>query len=391
MPNEETMTIHETAPDGTETTIEITSTKTDDAVDGDDKALVEEVYEAIFDDNIDDDDGTDDDVNDDGPTATNADDGGDDGLQASDGTDVNDEEDDIDDDDPASQLTPTDEEIGTDSAQFTIGEDMFPDANAPSAVDTSGDDAEGTGSAVATDDDTASAVGTTDSGDAEAADQQAHADAAKDAQDAADEFVAQGDYAAAAEARETAENESYAAGDDSMLGASDSGDLENAAYQQQNADYYRDQQAQDIAAGDYEAAKEDAQNVGAATGDADYLAGGADHTGQADKDVANLDWAVWDEKNADSAAQNADYYAAQGDFDHAETAAQQADDYQSTADGYADHADPTSAGYDYDASSAVDSGGSYDAGYDATAVDSGFDAGADASAAVSYDPGTDDV
>jgi tetratricopeptide (TPR) repeat protein len=176
-----------------------------------------------------------------------------------------------------------------------------------------------------------------------------------------------------------------------MLGSSSSGDLENAAWEQQNADYYRDQQAQDIAAGDYEAAKEDAQNVGAHTGDADYLAGGDDHTGQADKDVANLDWAVWDEKNADSARDNADYYAAQGDFDHAQEAADQADSYDATAGDYADHADPTSVGYDYDPSSAVDSGGSYVAGYDATAIDSGFDAGVDTSAATSYDPGTDDM
>src|SRR6185295_14152248 len=55
--------------------------------------------------------------------------------------------------------------------------------------------------------------------DAEAAAQEAHADAAKDAQAAADDFIEKGDYAAAAEAREMAENEAWEAGDTSMLSA----------------------------------------------------------------------------------------------------------------------------------------------------------------------------
>ena len=54
MPNEETMTINQTAPDGTETTIEVTTSKPDDAA-ADDKSIVEEVYEALFDTDTDDD------------------------------------------------------------------------------------------------------------------------------------------------------------------------------------------------------------------------------------------------------------------------------------------------------------------------------------------------
>jgi len=375
MPNEETMTIHETAPDGTETTIEITSTTSNDVVDGDDKTLVDEVYEAVFDADLDDDD-----------VDADTDDADDDnGLQASDG--VEQDVDDTTDDDPAERLTPTDEELSTNSVEFTMDQNMFPQTDDPvtSAMADAGYSSGADGSGVSIE------TANNSSTDANATEQQAHADAATDAQGSADQFVAQGDFAAAAEARETAENESSAAGDDSMLGSAGSGSLENAAWEQQNADYYRDQQAQDIAAGDYEAAKQDAQNVGAHTADADYLAGGADHTGQADKDVANLDWAVWDQKNADSAHDNADYYAAQGDLDHAQAAADQADGYEASAGEYADHADPTSAGYDFDSASAVDSGGSYDAGYDATSIDSGFDATADTGAAVSYDPGTDDV
>ena len=53
MATEESVTITETAPDGTETTIEITTTKADDSIDG--ESLVEEVVEALFDVEIPDD------------------------------------------------------------------------------------------------------------------------------------------------------------------------------------------------------------------------------------------------------------------------------------------------------------------------------------------------
>lgn len=180
-----------------------------------------------------------------------------------------------------------------------------------------------------------------------------------------------------------------------MLGASDSADLAQAAYQQETAAEYREQQAEHIAAGDYEAAKEDAQNAAYATGDADYLASGSDHTGQSDQDAYNLGNAVSDEKNAEYFADNAEWYAEAGNMDAAESSAAHAVDYQASADNYADQADPTSVGYDVDPSSAVDVGGSYDAGmadaggYDMSAVDTGMDAGVDTSTP-SYDAPVDD-
>jgi len=286
------------------------------------------------------------------------------------------------------ELTPTDDEISTNSVEFSIGQDSFPSIDVPPGVaEPSFASVPDTGFAAA---EPASEPETPEA-DTEAAESAAHAEAAREAQAAADEFVAQGDYKAAAQARETAEDEAWAAGDSSMLDGSDSTELEGAAYKQEVADSYRAEQAYDIEHGDYEAAKEDAQNVAYATGDADYKASGDDHTAQADKDVNSLDWAVWNEKNADSEAQNAAAYAAEGDFDNAERYAENAGTYQAAADDYAVQADPAGDMYNADPSSDVASGGSYDSSFDAGAVDTGFDAGVDTSSASTYDPGTDDV
>jgi hypothetical protein len=388
MPNEQTMTITETAPDGTETKIEITTTKAGDAVDGDDPSLAE-VIEALFDPDGDFDDDAD-------TTGTD----GDTSQQS----------------DPAMhEMTPTPEELSTNSSEFNIGRDSFPSIDIPpGTIDPLPTDSGNTGFTPATSGTEATPIDTGDTGfappasipdpattepaapaaDPGAAELQAHADAAKEAQDAADQFVAEGDYKAASEARETAENESWQAGDNSMLSGSNAGELSNAGDRQDAAAEYREQQTYDVEHGNYEAAKEDAQNVAYATGDADYQAGGADHSGQADKDVGNLDWAVWDEKNADYQASNAQAYAAEGEFDIAGEYAGRADSYQANADDYAGHADPGGAAYSYDPSSEVASGGTYDAGveapaYDAGAIDTGFDAAA--SAAPAYEPTTDDV
>ncbi|MBX7053508.1 MAG: hypothetical protein K1X36_01005 [Pyrinomonadaceae bacterium] len=335
MPNEdnvENMTITETAPDGTQTVIEITTTKPDDP---DDRSLIEEVFDAVFDDGADDSDA-------------------DAGInEAPGGSEMY-------------QTLPTDDEINMNSVEFSIGQDTFPSGYVETPVTDNSEDVSA----------------------AAEAEQTAHAEAARDAQAAADDLIDRGDYAAAAEARATAEDEAYAAGDDSMLGSSSSGELENAAYQQEAASEYRDQQAEHIATGDYEAAKQDAQNAAYATESADWNAGGADHSGQSDRDVSNLDWAVWDQKNAEGSRQDAEWYAEHDLPDAAAAAADQAGVYDARADDFADSADPTSAGYDYDPSSAVDSGGSYDV----ADVDTGFDAGTvDTSSASTYDPGTDDV
>ncbi len=51
-----------------------------------------------------------------------------------------------------------------------------------------------------------------------------------------------------------------------MLHGSDSTELETAAYQQEWAEYYEQQEAQHAQAGDYEAAREDAANAAWYTG-----------------------------------------------------------------------------------------------------------------------------
>lgn len=366
MPNEDQIVITEIAPDGTETIVEITSSAVDD--NADEPSLVEEVIEAIFDT----------DINDDGNVIT---------------------VDEVGAGDPVIfETVPTVEEISTNSAEFTIGEDMFPAGDAPFEMPATDTAFEPEFVSAPMTDMSGGYDADTEIVDPALAEQQAQVEAAKDAQAAADEFVAQGDYAAAAEAREAAEEAAYAAGDDSMLGASDSSDLENAAYQQEVAEEYRVSQAENIAEGDFEAAKEDAQNAGYATGDADYLAGGADHTGQSDNDVYNLDWAVYQDKNADQSALDAEVYAAQGDFENAEIAADRAEEYGTSAVDFAAQGDPSSILNDVDPSSAVMTGGEFDAGgldaggFDSSiaAVDTGFDASVDMSTPT-FDTTTDDT
>jgi hypothetical protein len=189
----------------------------------------------------------------------------------------------------------------------------------------------------------------------------AHLDAARAAQEAADEFVARGDYAAAAEAREVAENEAWEAGDNSMLGMSDSSDLEYAAYKQENAEYHQEQQAIHAQQGNYEAAREDASNAAYAVQDADWYAGGADHSGQAQAEETQLDWAVWEEQNADYYAESATQSAAAGDVDSAEYYAAEAVEHQDAADYYGDLGEHGGDMAVYDSSTpAVETGGSYE-------------------------------
>ncbi len=289
---------------------------------------------------------------------------------------------------------PSEEEISTNSVEFTVGEDGFPISEETATdeyvaeVEEASTDNYSTEtpayetSAPAESEVTSTepvAVAETDS----SAEQPLHADAARDAQAAAYQYVEQGDYAAAAEARELAEEEAWAAGDNSMLSGSDAAELEHAGYKQELAEDYRTQQAEHIAAGDYEAAREDALNAAYQTGDADFLASGSDHTGQSDQDAYNLGNAVSEEKNAEYFANNAEWYAEQGNTAAAESSAQNAAEYQASADNYADTANPASPNYDVDPSSA---GG----GYDMAAVDTGFESTVDTTTPTTYDSGSDD-
>ncbi len=252
----------------------------------------------------------------------------------------------------------------------------------------------------------------------QALEQEAHAQSATEAQQAADDFVAAGDYAAASQAREVAENEAWEAGDDSMLGAYDAQDFANAADKQELAAEYEQQQAEHAQAGDYEAAREDAANAAYATSDADWHAGGDDHTGQADKEFDNMSNAVWHEERADDQLENAAWHAEQGNADAAETALDNAAWEQATADEFGDRGEHGATGADFDPSSVVETGGSYestfddnmadidtgfdsgmdagfdsglDAGFDDMSVDTGFDSGVDTSIDSGFDSGMDDV
>jgi hypothetical protein len=271
----------------------------------------------------------------------------------------------------------------TEDGDFTVGDEMFDSAVFPAnAAENAAADApfdsefENTGVAntatpstdaefyVASEADTSdytAETSETDSIDAEAAAQEAHAQAAKDAQSEADEFVAQGDYAAAAQAREAAENEAWEAGDQSMLSAYNAGDLEFAAHRQEQAEEYNQQQAEHARAGDYEAAKEASSNAAFYTRDADSTAGGADHSGQAKAEEYQMDWAIHHEKIADSNADNAAYYAESGDFEKAEYYAAEAVESQGMADYHGDLGEHGGEMAVYDPSSDVSSGGAYEA------------------------------
>ena len=374
------MTVTETAPDGTETITEIVMNEDGSAFIVEEESLLEEVVEAAFGTEIDDNLTP---ITPDGEVITDTE------------TDVYEAESDFE----------------TTGADFTVGGEMFdPNFTPTETTNLSGIDAP-FDSGFGTTDTAYSAVPIADTpyespvdaqieaynletSEAEAAaiaEQEAHTAAATDAQNAADEFIAKGDYAAAAEARETAENESWEAGDDSMLSAYDAGDLTVAAEKQEQAEYYNEQQTQFAQAGDYEAARDAADKSAYATSEADSSAGGDDHTGQADAEKYNMEWAVHEEKQADYNADNAAAYAADGDFERAESYAASAVEHQERADNYGDLGEHGAVGAVYDPSSEVASGGTYDSTYDATAVDTGFDASVDTTAVSTYDTGTDDV
>jgi hypothetical protein len=216
---------------------------------------------------------------------------------------------------------------------------------------------------------------------------EAHATAATDAQAQADAAVDAGNYEAASQLRESAENEAWQAGDSSMLHGSTSAELDGAATHQAQAEGYEQQEAQHAASGDYEAARDDAANAANATGWADYQASGADHSGQANAEYDKEDWAVWEQHSAHDAEQNADSYAAQGDLDGAAASADSAAAHQEQADMYGHEGEHGAPDAVYDASSETDhssiDAGAYDSGAAATTSyesDHSYDADAGVSA-----------
>ena len=163
-----------------------------------------------------------------------------------------------------------------------------------------------------------------------------HAEAAAEAQERADEAVAAGDYESAAEFRATAEEEAGQAGDESMLHGSSSTQLVVADEQQDQAEALQQQSAEHAAEGNYEAARQDAADAATLHSWADQNAGGSDHSGLAEKEEQQLDWAAWEQETADGYAQDAEAYAAIGDMEHAEQYADAAGVHQDSADAYGD-------------------------------------------------------
>ncbi len=293
----------------------------------------------------------------------------------------------------ADAALPTDEELSMNSVEFNLGSEAFSETGETTTEgpDTfySADYSAAESGFTATSNPYQETGSTTEAApDPAIAEQQANADAARDAQTAADEFADAGDYRAAADARADAEALSGEAGDSSMLGAYDAQDYSYAADKQDEASAFQADQAEKIAQGDYEGARDSAFNAEWATRDADMTAGGADRTGQAQGDQANLEWATYHQEIADDNRQNAEAYAAEGDLETAQMYADNAEGSQATAGNYGEQADPGNIMYDVDHSSAVDTGGTYDASV--ASVDTGFDASVDTSP-TSFDTSTDDT
>ena len=376
---ESQMTVTETAPDGTETVTEVISNE-DGTFIVEDESLLEEAFEATFDVEI-----------------------GDDLTPVTPGEEFS--------ADASPYVFSADSDFQTTDSDFTVGDEIFdssllpvdaPENQAtnapfdpvfetaePALAEAPVADGSTEPAAFETYQTDANEISETES--TEFAEQEAHVQAATDAQEAADAFIAEGDYAAAAEAREVAEDESWQAGDDSMLSLYDAQDLTTAAEKQEDAENYSQQQAEFARAGDYEAAREAASDAAYATSDADILAGGADHTGEADAQFASLDNAVWQEGLAEDDLENAAWHAEMGNFDQAESSLDSAAANQADADYYGDLGEPGGDIAIYDPSSEVATGGAYDSTFDATAVDTGFDSSVDTTASSSFDTGTDDV
>jgi hypothetical protein len=209
---------------------------------------------------------------------------------------------------------------------------------------------------------------------------QAHAGVAADFQAQADAAVAAGDYAKASDLRESAENEAWAASDSSMLHGSDSVHLQSAAEQQQRADELQWEEGRHAAAGEYEAAREDAFQAVFATSAADFNAGASDHTGQARDEYQHMDSAVFQENWAQQDAQTAGSFAAEGDLEHASQYADSAAEHQLAADDQAALGEHGGDLTDFSASS--DSG--------AGAIDT-YDSSSVADASSSYEPPPPDI
>lgn len=163
-----------------------------------------------------------------------------------------------------------------------------------------------------------------------------HHAAAAAAQSAADAAVQHGDYQTAAELREVAEQDAWDAGDVSHLHGADAVELAAAAEYQQEAAEVETTQAEFARNGDYQSAKEAADLAAEHIHEADFLAGGDNHAGQAELESSNMDWAVWHEQMADDMLEMASFHVEQGNLDAAEVSLNEANNHLDQADHYGD-------------------------------------------------------
>ena len=236
-------------------------------------------------------------------------------------------------------IEPVEFDIGTESAMPLTAEDVGAPATDETPVE-----------AVAEDPTATAEITVPEQGSSET---QGHIDTATESQAKADEAVAEGDYEAASHFRETAEDEAWNAGDSSMLHGSDSAHLETAASQQETAEYYEKEEAHHAEAGEYDAARDDAAETASATSFADFNAGGADHTAQADDEYHHMDAATTEQQWASEDAHTAEGYAAEGDWEHADQYAESAVDHQDAADYQGELGEHGGELADHDASSDV--------------------------------------
>ncbi len=162
------------------------------------------------------------------------------------------------------------------------------------------------------------------------------ASAAADAQAAAQEAIDVGDYVAAAHHREIAEQEAWDSGTNDALTGASSIELTRAAELQERAAELEQSQAENARNGDYAAARDDAANAAYELKEADQLAGGSDHSGTAQLETTNMEWADWHQQIGDDMLANAVEYAADGNVAAAENSLNSSINQHSTADDYGD-------------------------------------------------------
>ncbi len=159
---------------------------------------------------------------------------------------------------------------------------------------------------------------------------------ALESQATADAAIAVGDYEAAAYHQGQAEAAADAAGDTSLLNGPSALELQRADERQDHAMELETQQAEMAQAGDYAAARDLAAGAAYELKASDQLAGGMDHSGQAELEVANMEWADWHQQISNEMLASAVDYASDGDFSKAENYIDGAVDHGATADHYGD-------------------------------------------------------